>query len=332
MASIHLIAWNNGRGLSHDIRLLEDALLALGHEVSITSVPRRSRGLPWRAWWQRLRMHARWLAGRGPRRHDLGITLEHVHAAYLPLARRNALVPNPEWLSRRDRRQLHRFDAILCKTAIARDTFAAQGLPVHVIGFQSIDCRREGIERNRDFLHLAGASRMKGTERLLEIWRRHPEWPTLHVLQSPSTARGDQAGTAANLDHRVTYVDDIEDIRRLQNAHAFHLCLSEAEGWGHYIVEAMSCGAVVLATDAPPMNELVGDDRGLLVTAHENGTLNASALWQFDEAALAACVERAVGMPDQELHRLGENARHWYENNQAGFAGRLRGALDHLLG
>jgi glycosyltransferase involved in cell wall biosynthesis len=331
VASVHLIAWDNGRGLSHDIRLLEAALRELGHAVSITGVPRRSRGLPWRAWWHVLRMHALWLARRGPRRYDLGITLEHVHTAYLPLGRRNALVPNPEWLSRRDRRQLHRFDAILCKTAVARDTFAALGLPTAVIGFQSIDCRRDGIARDRTFLHLAGASRMKGTERLLDVWRRHPEWPTLHVLQSPSTARDDRPAPAANLDHRVTYVDDIEDIRRLQNAHAFHVCLSEAEGWGHYIVEAMSCGAVVLTTDAPPMNELVTPERGLLVAARECGTLNASSLWQFDEAALEAAVARAVALTDDDVRRLGEQARHWYETNQAGFAGRLRRALDVLL-
>lgn len=329
MASIHLIAWDNGRGLTHDIALLRDALAGLGHQVQVTPVPRKSRGLPWRAWAIRARMLLDWLRGRGPRRYDLGITLEHVHPAYLGLARRNALVPNPEWLSRRDRKRLHRFDAIFCKTEVARDTFAAQGLPVRVIGFQSIDCRRAGIPRDRAFLHLAGASRMKGTERLLDTWRRHPEWPVLHVLQSPSTARA--AGVSpANLDHRIAYVGDIEDIRRLQNAHAFHVCLSEAEGWGHYIVEAMSCGAVVLATDAAPMNELVRPDRGLLVAASENGTLNASSLWTFDEPAFEKAVEHAMAMDDASLERLGSAARAWYEQNQAGFAGRLRQALEGL--
>jgi glycosyltransferase involved in cell wall biosynthesis len=331
VASIHLIAWDNGRGLTHDITLLRDALASLGHQVHVTPVPRKSRGLPWRAWAIRVRMLLDWLRGRGPRRHDLGITLEHVHPAYLGLARRNALVPNPEWLSRRDRKRLHRFDAIFCKTEVARDTFAAQGLPVRVIGFQGIDCRREGIPRDRAFLHLAGASRMKGTERLLATWRRHPEWPVLHVLQSPSTATAAQGVPApANLDHRIAYVDDIEDIRRLQNAHAFHVCLSEAEGWGHYIVEAMSCGAVVVATDAAPMNELVRPDRGLLVAARENGTLNAATLWAFDESALEAAVEAAVAMDDAGLERLGAGARAWYENNQAGFAERLRKALEGL--
>ncbi|QWT19325.1 glycosyltransferase [Bacillus sp. NP157] len=330
MASIHLIAWNNGRGLSHDIVLLRDALRELGHDVAVTDVPRKSRGLPWRAWWQRLRMHANWLRGRGPRRFDLGITLEHVHPAYLGLARRNALVPNPEWLSRRDRKQLGRFDAIFCKTEVARETFAAQGLPVRVIGFQSIDCHRDGVSRDRAFLHLAGASRMKGTQQLLEVWRRHPEWPVLHVLQAPSTATPSES-THANLDHRVGYVDDIEVIRHLQNAHAFHVCLSEAEGWGHYIVEAMSCGAVVLATDAAPMNELVTPARGIVVAAHESGTLNASKLWRFDEAALEAAVGRAMRMGDAEIDALGGAARHWYATNQAGFGTRLGKALAGLL-
>lgn len=331
MASIHLIAWDNGRGLSHDIRLLDAALRELGHDVHITAAPARNRGLPWRAWRDALRLLGRWLTGRGPRRYDLGITLEHVHPAYLRLARRNVLVPNPEWLSRRDRRQLGRFDAIFCKTDVARDIFTAMGLPTRYIGFVSVDCRRPVTARDREFLHLAGASRMKGTGRLLDVWRRHPEWPPLHVLQSPSTIQGEVPASAANLDHRVGYVADIEDIRRLQNTHAFHLCLSEAEGWGHYIVEAMSCGAVVIATDAAPMNELVGIDRGLLVSAHENGTLNASALWEFDEAALEAAVERAISLTDTEVEGLGGAARDWYERNQEGFPGRLQAAIDTVL-
>lgn len=331
MAWINLIAWNNGRGLAHDIRLFERALRDLGHDVVVTQAPRRTHGLPWRAYGARIAMAFRWMTGRGPRRFDLGLTIEHVHPGYLAMSRRNAFVPNPEWLSRRDRRHLDRFDAILCKTDSAMATFGAQGLRTAKIGFISDDCRREGIVRDRDFLHLAGGSRMKGTERLLDVWRRHPEWPTLHVYQSPSVAATDRPPAAPNLDHRVTFVPDIEDIRRLQNTHRFHLCLSEAEGWGHYIVEAMSCGAVVLATDGAPMNELVTDDRGIRVAARENGTMNAATLWHFDDEALEACIERIVRMPDAEVEALGQAARAWYEANQAGFPERLGRALDELL-
>ncbi|MET4675321.1 MULTISPECIES: glycosyltransferase [unclassified Luteibacter] len=331
MAHVNLIAWDNGRGLAHDIRLVENALRGLGHQVTVTRAPQRNSGWPWRAWAQRAAMVARWLTGRGPRRYDLGITIEHVHPGYLPMSRRNALIPNPEWMSQRDRRHLPRFDAILCKTHSAMATFGAMGLPVAHIGFLSADCRRDGLPRDREFLHLAGGSRMKGTERLLDVWRRHPEWPTLHVLQSPSVAAPGRPPAPANLDHQVTYLADAEAIHRLQNTHRFHLCLSEAEGWGHYIAEAMSCGAVVLATDGAPMNELVDDTRGLRVAAHENGTLNAATLWAFDEKALETCVERAIRMPDTEVESLGRAARAWYEANQSGFPARLGRALDTLL-
>lgn len=332
MASIHLIAWDNGRGLSHDIRLLDASLRDLGHEVHITSAPQRARGVPWGAWREAARMTLRWLTGRGARRHDLGITLEHVHPAYLRLARRNVLIPNPEWLSRRDRRQLHRFDAILCKTRSAEATFQAQGLRTHLIGFESIDCRRDGLPRTREFLHLAGASRMKGTDRLIALWLRHPEWPLLRVLQSPSTVKNAAPVVAPNIDHRVGYVPDIEDIRQLQNTHAFQLCLSEAEGWGHYIVEAMSCGVVVLATDGAPMNELVDASRGIPVAARENGTLNVATLWRFDDAALEAAVERARTMDDAELERLGGAARAWFDDTRRAFPTRLQQAVTAVLG
>jgi glycosyltransferase involved in cell wall biosynthesis len=331
VASIHLIAWDNGRGLTHDIRLLESTLRDLGHEVHITSAPQRARGLPWAAWKETLAVGLRWLTGRGPRQYDLGITLEHVHPAFLRLARRNVLIPNPEWLSRRDRKQLHRFDAILCKTRSAQATFEAQGLATHLIGFDSIDCKRPGIPRQKEFLHLAGASRMKGTDRLIEAWRRHPEWPTLHLLQSPSTVKGEPEPPVANLDHRIGYVGDIEDIRRLQNTYAFQICLSEAEGWGHYIVEAMSCGAVVLATDGAPMNELVGDDRGILVAASENGTLNAATLWRFDDSALEAAVERAQAMDDAAIDVVGSAARQWFDATHAAFPRQLGKAIDTLV-
>lgn len=332
-ARINLIGWDNNRGMSHHIQLFKQALQELGHEVHVTRTSARRRGLPWRAWKQSLQMHWRWMlsAGAVPRHHDLNIMIEHVHPAYFRLARRNAFAPHPEWLSRRDRPHLHRFDMLLCMTAVTRDTFAAMGLPTRLIGFRSVDCLREDIPRERAFLHLSGASRMKGTERLLAIWRRHPEWPMLRLLQSPAIAKPHDAPEPANLDRRIEFVKDIETIRRLQNAHLFHLCLSEAEGWGHYIVEAMSAQAVVFTTDGAPMNELIDNERGILIDAKNKGTQNAATLWEFDEKALEAAVERVQSMTDEELSTLGQAARSWFLANQAAFPERLRAALVDLV-
>jgi glycosyltransferase involved in cell wall biosynthesis len=330
---INLIGWNNDRGLGHDIRLLRDALEALGHEVHLTTVgPGRRQTLA--ALRLRLRLLWQWLrrGGRSSWKFDASITLEHVRPAFLGVARRNLFIPNPEWLSPRDERHLHRFDALLTKTRIATSTFRARGFDTRYIGFRSTDCRMPETPRQMRFLHLAGASRMKGTQRLLALWRRHPEWPPLLVLQSPQTAQAvPDVPAPGNLEHRVATLSDIGEVRRLQNGHVFHLCLSETEGWGHYITEAMSCGAVVITCDAPPMNELVRPERGLLVAAAAAGALNAATRYQFDESALEATIARIRTMDAAQCAAIGASARAWFEANERTFAGLLREALQQLL-
>ena len=119
--------------------------------------------------------------------------------------------------------------------------------------------------------------------------------------------------------------------RTLQNSHVFQLCLSETEGWGHYIAEALSCRAVVLTCDAPPMNELVTADRGITVGATESTPLNLSMRYLFDERALEQAVERCISMQGDEWLQLGDRARAWYLDNQTGFEARLDTALKKLL-
>lgn len=333
MARIQLLAWDNRRGLTHDMELLAGALTALGHSVEVTPLgPRRHDGR-WRSLCMRAQMLRHRLATGEATSHlyDVNIALEHVRPPFFDLARRNVLVPNPEWLSPRSQRYLGRFDAILCKTEHARALFDAEGYPAMRIGFDSHDSHRPQVRKRRRFLHLAGASPMKGTRRLVALWQRHPEWPALLVLQSDHASVGPPPGEHANLEIRRGFIEDAEELRRLQNGHAFHICLSETEGWGHYIAEAMSCGAVVLTCDAPPMNELVRPDRGVLVAATRSRRFNMAQLYTFDEAALEAAVNRVTAMTDDEIAAIGARARQWFEDNRRSFAGRVDKALRALL-
>ena len=86
---------------------------------------------------------------------------------------------------------------------------------------------------------------------------------------------------APNIDHRIGHLSDGE-LRRLQNSHRFHLCPSQTEGSGHYLVEALSVGATTLTLDAAPMNELVTADRGLLVPIAHTGTQYLATTNFFD--------------------------------------------------
>jgi hypothetical protein len=249
---------------------------------------------------------------------------EHVFPEYLPWARSTAFIPNPEWCTQGDVAALDRIALVLAKTRTTEQIFQTRARATSCIGFTSPDRLDRGVTRERSFFHLAGRSGNKGTEPLLALWRQHPEWPPLTVVQIPRTAKPGTA--AANIHHRVDYLAD-EELRAMQNAHLFHLCPSETEGFGHYLVEAMSVGAVALTLDAAPMNELVQPDRGILVPSSRTGTQNLATTHYFDEPAMTSAIERLLGMSDVEMASRAVAARAWYEANHAAFPQRLMDAL-----
>jgi hypothetical protein len=320
MTRVNLIARDNGFGLSRNLKLLHDALAAAGCDVTISGVRRGAL---------RKALHpvklcvgtlARRLAGRGAQRWDVNLMLERVRPEYLATARCNVLMPHPEWFDERDRAWLPRLDRAFVLTHHAKPIFEALGLQVDYTGFTSEDRLDASVPRERAFFHLAGRSSNKGTDTLLAAWRRHPEWPRLTVLQSPRVAR--TVVRAPNVEHRVDYIPDAE-LKRIQNAHRFHLCPSETEGFGHYLVEAMGVGAVTVTLDAPPMNEMVTPDRGALIPFSRTGTQSLATTYFYDEAALESVIERLLATPDPELERMGAAARAWFEGNDRAFRTRI---------
>ena len=325
--SVHLLGFDNGVGLSRDLRLLAETLRARGYRVDFTNTRRRG-GIPGLIQRLRGKRHAAELARRRrrglPAPYDFVLMEEHIAPAFLDDARHRVLLPHPEWFLPRDMEALPHIDLVLAKTHEAQRVFAAQGCRALCIGFTSDDRRDASVPRERAFFHLAGSSRTKNTEPLLALWRRHPEWPRLTVVQHPKEAK--PGAPAANIDHRVGYLDEAE-LKRLQNAHLFHLCPSETEGFGHYIVEAMSVGAVVVTLDAPPMNEMITPERGILVPYSRTGTQHLATTYHFDDAALEAAIARAIATDTVRCEAMGAAARAWYDSERAAFPARLDDAL-----
>ena len=147
------------------------------------------------------------------------------------------------------------------------------------------------------------------------------------MLQSPRAAR--EVVHGPNIVHRVDYIRDGE-LQRTQNAHRFHLCPSETEGFGHYLVEAMGVGAVVVTLDAPPMNEMVTPERGALIAPSRTGTQSLATTYFYDEIALERAVERLLATSDGELANMGAAARAWFEDNDRAFRARIAEAVRAL--
>jgi glycosyltransferase involved in cell wall biosynthesis len=310
-----LIARDNNAGLSRDLPLLAQALQRAGCSTQIAGLPHRGR---FAEWLTRLQL------ARKPPTFDVNVMLERIRPEFMRAAARSVLVPNPEYFRPQDRAALPLMHAVWVKTRHAERLFQALGVATRYIGFTSTDRYDASVPRKHAFFHGPGRSGNKGTQALLALWRKHPEWPMLTVAWRRKRVEIDAMPTNVTLIRE--HLSDAE-YRRLQNEHRFHLCPSQTEGFGHYLVEAMSCCAVVVTLDAEPMNELVTAERGVLVPAHAIGTQDLATCHGFTETAMEAAIERCLGMDDAASERMGESARAWYESNNADFPTRLLHAL-----
>ncbi|MBX3703140.1 MAG: glycosyltransferase family 4 protein [Steroidobacteraceae bacterium] len=263
---------------------------------------------------------------------DVNFFIESVFPEFLGSARVNCLFVHPEWFREHNRKHLPRVDFLLCKTPSAVEAF--RDLPVTCLftAFTSPDARVEGFARSGPLrcLHLAGQSAVKGSEAVIEAWSRHPEWPHLTVVRRAMRYGGEPAPALAalpNVRYETGYVCE-SDLRRLQNECEIHVLPSQAEAYGHVIGEAMSCGAVVVTTDAPPMNELVTSDRGVLVRVERTEPMRRSTRNFIDISDLEHKLHQLFDMPVEARAALGRNARAWFEAERTRFESWLLAFLD----
>ena len=308
MASINLVTLDTGRGHTRSRHLIEEVLTAAGHRFAWSDATQQP---PPGA------------------RYDLTIFYQDIVGAWLDAAPLNCLVPNQEWFDESQLHLLARIDLVLAKTRHATDVFGRMGCRVEYTGFTAEDRKLRDVEPDLSrWLHVAGRSPLKGTGAVIEAWHANPQLP--HLLVVENTGWMGAQTTAANLSFIHDYVPD-RVLRVLQNWCGVHLCPSEAEGWGHYLVEGMSVGAVVITTDAPPMNELVTDERGVLCPYDSSRARALGVTYRVSPATLADTVEAVVRRPAEELYELGCRARAFYDENDGAFAHRFVKAVGDLL-
>lgn len=290
----------NGVGLQKDYELLRDLLVEMGHEA--VGIQFNHLGHP----------NASLIA-------EVNIFLEIVAPKFIELARRNFLVPNPEWYFQGWDQHLPSFEAVLCKTLACEHLFKPKHAKVVFTGFFSRDLYEPSIPREKRFLHVAGKSQTKNTPAVLEAWSKFPIPYPLTVVSEHFT------GSVNN----VTFLRRItdENLKQQMNSHQFHLMPSMNEGFGHVIHEGFGCGAIVITTNFEPMNEWCAPTE-LLCGVYGMRQHHSAPLCFVSAEEIRNAVFRAGELSENTILDLRDNARWNFERERELFRTALVGVLN----
>jgi hypothetical protein len=327
---VNLILWLHRGGQVHSVALLRELLEGLGCRVRVIVTSRMQPGESIRA--------------------DVNLFSSELHPAWLPLAGRNVLIPNAEQDPRQSSTPLlrpERFgetsdqlrfyrkaDTLLVKTRAAAAAFASHGLAATYVGFASRDRFLADVPKDDAAGWLCVVGDNFGNKNLapvLNVWQRNTDFPVLHVVvrRDCPLATPDLANVRY---HRGHLGDD--ELRVMQNRCGVHVCPSVMEGWGHAIVEATSAAALVITTDAPPMNEHVTEERGALYATDNAKAPQPHGLafkHAIDERALEWAVRRVMAMDVDDRLARGARARRYALDSAAEFRVNFAGEWQKIV-
>lgn len=299
---INIISSKNGCGLEADQKILGKALANHGHYVRYKTFFDTFNEENSRA--------------------DINIFFEHIVGNSLQYAKKNWFIPNPEWYG--DGLEiLQQIDLILCRTKEVERIFNQLNIETYFLGFTSFDCYIPCIFKDyKHFFHLVGGSIQKGTDTVLNVWKKHMDFPLLTILKHENPL----FPIPTNIEWISNRMDE-PMLRWYQNKCGIHVCISETEGFGHSIMEAMSAGAVVITTNAPPMNEFI-QDPNCLVAFDRIGYKALATNYYASPLYLEFIISYLIyTMPPEQLAQIGYNNRQMYLQKTAEFKSNLEQLL-----
>lgn len=295
---VQVVTRENGYGLSKDIEVLREYFTARGDEFHVTD---------WRRPRTALKFH--WT-----------FHLELVNPAHFSSSLINAIVPNPEWWDPQWDRHLSRSDIVLAKTRDCERIFQAKHKDVRYVGWTSPDTDARVDHARPGIIHFGGDSISKGTDAVIQAAELLPQVPVT-VIWKKKYARP----TPPNVRLIAGRVEGAElaDLKRVP----IHLCPSTYEGFGHHINEAKAMGAVIVTTNAAPMDELVTPAFGLMVPVCSEHTMRAAIEKRVCSDALAECMLIAHENIEKHGEAWGRRARSAYENGRVDFHAAMNALL-----
>lgn len=253
----------------------------------------------------------------------VNLFLQEVSPEYAPYAKYNWFMVNQETVTSVE--PLRCIDLVICKTKHAEDLMKQlkekHGLKYDIVytRFTSLVKRDNKPKDYNLYLHSAQKSPYKNTGAVVNCWKRNPHFPLLkgtcfgHCREYELTPFGH---TNLNGYSNISLAEELlpwEEYKELRATAGVHVVPSSIEGYGHQINEARANGAVLITTDAPPMNELAENDvSGFLVAS--NGSrlftkVTGARSYSFDPDTLAQVVENIRRKSPEQLQEIAHAGR-----------------------
>lgn len=324
---------STGFGLRKDALILSDAFKHFGHEVDIVEMPASDlrfggvRGMLIKIL-KAFNVLFFYKAAQSllfRKKKSMGIHLESIFYEKLYRSEQHILIPNQEWFEVSHIALLPYIKEIWVKTKFAQAVFAPYKRPIQYIAFCSmLDKYDASVVKQRDyFFSRTGMSEFRGADTLINVWARHPEWPPLKLVIDASRRPLVKPGNVEFLDTFPC----TEDFVKFASSSLFHIYATEAEGFGHSILEAMGYGAVVLVTDAPPMNEIANETCALMVAAQYSGQHSIAPRFAVVPSALECAVEQAMKLDEASIAKFGDAAQQRMQDFKQEFYANLNKAI-----
>lgn len=118
------------------------------------------------------------------------------------------------------------------------------------------------------FLHPAGKSHMKNTEKIVESWYKNPEWPLLIITCSTRCL-----SIHSNIINIISKCKNVklytflskQNFNLLQKYSGYVILPSSCEGFCHSAYEAIENGNLLITSDIPPLNEKLKNNYNCLM-------------------------------------------------------------------
>lgn len=257
---------------------------------------------------------------------DIAVFIERLfpHGNFQSYSKR-VFVPNPEWLTALDIKIARSMiDEIWHKSRFGLKLL--NGIfpeKIHrYVGFTSLRSP-SSVRSYERFAHFSGKSRTRHKQDIIDLWLNNPDLPALTLPAYGEAISIPRWVVCGNLRFFLGFLKDA-DLQREFTAHGIHLCTSQMEGFGHYINESRSVGALVVTMDAPPMNELIDETCGVLIAPAKAVPHNFGTRFIATPESIRDAVMRVLRMPVDVRKELGSRARARFVKEREEFSQNLK--------